>query len=150
MSNIDQIRTFLEPKKMAMAGVSRNRKKFGYSVFKELRAKGFEIFPINPRADEIDGVKCFASVGELPADVKHLHIITPKTQSEELVRQAHEKGIQDIWIQQSSETPEALEFAKNKNINLIHKRCIMMYADPVEGFHKVHRFLNKMFGLYPQ
>mgnify|MGYP006278794121 CR=1 FL=1 len=149
MGNLHQIKAFLEPKKLAMAGVSRNKKKFGYSVFNELRAKGFEIYPINPNADEIDGLKCYRSVAEIPADVEHLHIVTPKARSEELIRAAHEKGIRNIWIQQSSDTPEAVDFAKSNNINLIHKRCIMMYAEPVSGFHKAHLFLNKLFGLYP-
>jgi len=146
-SSID---SFLSSRKVAVAGVSRNPKKFGHLVFLKLKEKGFEVYPINPDADIIAGVPCFRSVGALPLNVHCLLIITPKKQTRNLVAEAIAKGIDNIWIQQMSETPEAIEVAGAHPVNLITKECILMHVDPVEGVHKVHRSIRRFFGLFPK
>ena len=150
MVTLNEIYKFLEPRKLAIAGASRNLKKFGGSVFKELRDNGFELYPINPNADEIQGVKCYKSVEELPADVNHLFIVTPKYETEIIARAAVKKGIQMIWIQQGTDTPEAVKTIEDAGIPLIYKKCIMMFASPVKSVHRFHRFLVKTFGGYPK
>lgn len=150
MTNLNDIHKFLEPEKMAIAGVSRNPKKFGGAIINELKNKGFELFPVNREAEEIQGVRCYQSVLDLPADVKHLVIITPKHETAGVVKQAVEKGFDMIWIQQKSDTPEAIQMVKNAGIPLIYNKCLMMFADPVKGIHGFHLFLAKTFGIYPK
>jgi uncharacterized protein len=150
MITLNEIQQFLEPKKMAMAGVSRNPKKFGGAIFTELKNKGFDLYPINPNVEEIHGVKCYKSVSELPGDVKHLFIVTPKKETAGIVAEAAAKGIERIWIQQSSDTPEAIEIAKAENIPVIYQKCMMMFADPVKSIHGFHRSIVKFFGGYPK
>lgn len=146
MGELKDINAFLSNKELAVAGVSRNKKKFGYSVFKELREKDYKVYPVNPNMDEIEGEKCYRSVKELPEKITHIHIVTPKKETVNTVHEAIDKGIKNIWIQQSSDTPEAIEIAKKHKINLISKRCILMYAQPVKGFHAFHRFIAGLFG----
>ena len=55
-----------------------------------------------------------------------------------------------IWIQQKSETPEAVKAVGDAGIPLIHNKCIFMFADPVTGPHGFHRFFVKLFGGYPK
>ncbi|HPE76390.1 MAG TPA: CoA-binding protein [Draconibacterium sp.] len=150
MVTLNEIQKFLEPRKMAIAGASRNMKKFGGVVFKELKEKGFELYPVNPNAAEIQGVKCCKSVEELPSDVENLLIITSSEETTSVARAAIEKGIKMIWIQQKSETPEAVKTITDAGITLIHNKCILMFASPVKGFHGFHRFLTKTFGAYPK
>ena len=149
MNNLKDIQSFLQADQIAVAGVSRNPKKFGREVFEELRKKGYNLIPLNPHTEEIAGVKCYKSVSDLPDGIQHLYITTPKEDTEKIVQEAVSKGIGNIWIQQMSDTPEAVQFAEKNNINLIHKKCIFMFAEPVSGVHKFHRFLMKIFGLYP-
>jgi predicted CoA-binding protein len=143
------INTFLSSKKVAIAGVSRDSKKFGHVVFKTLREKGFEVYPINPETDQIAGIPCFRSVSALPLSVHSLVIITPKKQTREVVAEAIKKGIDNIWIQQMSDTKEAIDLAKPHPINLITKECILMHVDPVTGIHRFHRAIRRMFGKQP-
>jgi predicted CoA-binding protein len=150
MTSLNEIQKFLEPHKMAVAGASRDPKKFGGSVFKELKEKGFELFPVNPNADEIQGVQCFKSVADLPDDVTHLYIVTPKSETQEVVDAALKKGIKMIWIQQKSETPEVIKTIEDAGIPLICKKCMFMFVDPVTGPHNIHRFFVKFFGGYPK
>ncbi len=144
------IQTFLETKKVAIAGVSRDSKKFGAVIFRELKEKGFDVYPINPNVDKIHGVTCYPSVSALPSDVGSLLIVTPKLQTLSLLREAVIKGFRNIWIQQMSETPETIAYAKSQNLNLIMKQCILMHTEPVKGFHKFHRAINRFIGLLPK
>jgi predicted CoA-binding protein len=135
---------FVESKTYAIAGVSRNRKKFGNYVFRKLQEKGYKILPVNPNATEINGFECYPEISALPPDITHLVVLTPKNQTYQIVEAAVNKGIKNIWVQQSSETKELMEYARDKSNNFIFKKCIMMYAEP-KGMHKFHRFLNDLF-----
>jgi predicted CoA-binding protein len=144
------ISDFLSSRKLAVAGVSRDPKKFGYEVFKSLREKGFEVFPVNPDADLIDGTPCFKDIASLPVNIHNLLIVTKKSVTEELVRQALTKGIDHIWIQQGSSTPQAIALTKAHKVNLVTGQCIFMHTEPVTGVHKFHRTIRKLFGLMPK
>ena len=145
-----KIDSFFEQKKFAIAGVSRNKKKFGGLIYKQMKEKGYDVIPINPNIEEINGDTCYKDVASIPDDYDKLFITTPSSKTEGIVNQAVEKGIKNIWIQQKSDTPKALEIARNSNINLIHGKCIFMFADPVSSIHKFHRGLTKVFGKYPK
>ena len=149
MTALQEINDFLAPKRMAIAGASRKPGKFGAVVFKELRQKGFELFPVHPVAEEIQGTACYKSVAELPDSVDLLYIVTPKSATFPVVQDAVNRGFRKIWIQQSSETAESLELALKHQIPVISGRCILMFADPVNSVHRVHRWFSKVFGSYP-
>ena len=149
MTKKESIDKFLAAKKIAVVGASANKKKFGYAIFNELRQKGYEICPVNPKLDEIEGVKCYKSVSELPNDFEKLFIVTPKTETDNIIRQAAEKGIKHIWVQQTSNTKETEKIASELNIDLIHKECLFMFADPT-SIHKFHRTIWKFFGALPK
>jgi uncharacterized protein len=144
------IRNFFDTKKIAVAGVSRNSKKFSTVVFNELKERGFDVYPINPNVDTIYGVPCFQSVSAIPEGVNSLLLVTPKNKTLDLLKEAVSKGFRNIWIQQMSETPEVIAYIKSENLNLITKQCILMHTEPVKGFHKFHRTMNKIFGLLPK
>jgi len=150
MNTLQEIQEFFKPNKLAIAGASRNPKKFGGTVMTELTKRGLELFPVHPEAKEINGVPCFKAISELPAGVDHLFITTQKSQTSGLVEQAVQHGIKKIWIQQHSETPDALEIAKKNNIPVISGRCIFMFAEPVSSVHGFHRWISKLFGSYPK
>ncbi len=147
---LNDIEKFLGSKRLALAGASRNPKKFGGTVLKELTEKGYDVYPVNPNATEILGLKCYPSVTDLPGDVRHLLIVTPKQETIAVAEEAVKKGMEMVWIQQMSDTPEAIETLNDAGIPLITKKCILMFAGPVEGPHKFHRFLVKLFGRYPK
>jgi hypothetical protein len=60
------IREFLSDKEFAIAGVSRNTKKFGRGVYDHLIKRGYKGYPINPNTDTIGDAKCFPDVTSIP------------------------------------------------------------------------------------
>lgn len=142
------VSVFLSAGKYAVAGVSRDPKKFGHVVFKTLLKKGMDVVPVNPAADTIDGVKCYNSVSDLPSDIKGVIFMTPKEETLSVAREAISKGIKNLWIQQGAESKATISELEKENVNLIHNECIMMFWKP-DGVHSFHRFLKKIFGRLP-
>jgi uncharacterized protein len=149
MTTLKQINDFLDSQPIAVVGVSRNPKKFGYAVFKELKEKGMKIIPVNPVADQIMGEKSYPNVTALPSDVNGIIIITKKDKSAAVVKEAKEKGIKNIWLQQMADSKEALDELKGSDINYITGECILMYYKP-HSIHKFHGSLKKFFGRFPK
>jgi uncharacterized protein len=148
-TSMADVNAFLNHKRMAVAGVSRDSKKFGNVIFKDLIKKGFEPIPINPNVDEIEGHKCYPNLSALPEKIEALVLVTSPAQSLLLVKEAAGQGISNIWIQQGAESPEVLDYCEEQKINCISGRCIMMFTEPVKSIHSVHRFFSKLFGFYP-
>ena len=149
MATLKQINEFLDSQPIALVGVSRNPKKFGYAAFKELKKKGMNIIPVNPEANEIMGEKSYPNVKELPSDVKGIIILTKKDKTASVVRDAKEKGIKHIWIQQMADSKEASKELEGSDINYITGECILMHYKP-HSIHKFHRAINKFFGKFPK
>jgi hypothetical protein len=149
MTTLKQINEFIDSQPIALVGVSRNPKKFGHAAFKELHEKGMNIVPVNPEADEIMGQKVFRNVSLLPPDVGGIIIMTKKDRTAAVIREAKEKGIKQIWIQQMADSKEAIEELKDSGINYITGECILMYYKP-HSFHKFHAGIKKFFGRFPK
>ena len=149
MTTLKQINEFIDSQPIAMVGVSRNSKKFGYAAFKELKEKGMNIIPVNPEADEIMGEKSYRNITSLPSDVKGIIVFTKKDKTASVIKEAKEKGIRQIWIQQMAESKEALDELKGSDINYINGECILMHYKP-HSVHKFHRGLKKFFGRFPK
>jgi uncharacterized protein len=148
MNKRESIDNILTSKNFAVAGVSRNKNKFGSVIFKELTEKGVNSYPVNPGLSTIMGSECYSDIKSLPEKVEALVIVTNPRETVKLVKDAYENGIKKIWIQQGAESPEAVQFCESKGINYVTKECLFMYMDPVKSIHKFHKGIWKLFGKY--
>lgn len=141
---------FFAQKNLAVYGVSRNPKKFGSLIFKELKEKGYNVFPVNPHTDEIQGVTCYKSLGSIPETVDGVILTVKPEVTRDAVKEAHEAGIKRIWMQHGSNSTEAVEYCQENGMTVISKECVFMFAEPVQSVHKFHRFFAKLFRKYPK
>lgn len=149
-SNLKEVKSFLYQKHVAIVGISRQKGKFGNSIFKELNKKDYQLYPIHPELDEFEGVKCYRNISSLPKEVMAVIICIRPEKVLPVIQEAHTKKIRHIWLQQGSESDEVTKFALENDLNLVQRRCVLMFAEPVESFHKFHRFFSKFFGSYPK
>jgi predicted CoA-binding protein len=149
MVKLKQIEEFLASEPIAMVGVSRNPRKFGFMAFKELKDKGMNIIPVNRYASEIHQSKVYPDIKSLPPETKGLIIMTRKNETAGVIKEAKSRGFKQIWIQQGCESYESLHELHGTEINLITKQCILMYYKP-HSIHKFHAALKKFFGRYPK
>ena len=140
---------FISKKNLAIVGVSRKSSKFGNLIYKELKKKGFNTFGVNPKLEDIDGDRCYKNLRELDGQIEGVvNVVSPK-QTLNVVKEANAIGIKNIWMQQGSESDEAIEYCKENNINEVHKECILMFAEPVKSIHSLHRWIWKIVGKLP-
>ncbi len=141
---------FLAGKTLAIAGASRFESSFSAQVAKHLTKLGYNLWYVNPAFDsnQIEN-QHVQTIDKLPKDVNHVLVLTNKSQTEWVVQQIIAKGIRNVWIQQQSDTPEALELAYQNSLNVIHHHCIFMFSQP-EGMHKFHHRIKKIFGKIPK
>jgi hypothetical protein len=140
------IEDFVAQKKLAVVGVSHTGKKFGNLAFRELKAKGYRVFPINPNAEKIEDERCYPTVASLPEPVGGVLIVVPPVETERVVREAAAAGIERIWMQQGSESGTAIRYCQENGMAVIHGECILMYAQPVLSVHRLHRWVWRLFG----
>ncbi len=148
MTTRKSIDTFLAQKHIAIAGVSRNQRKFGSVVFKTLHEKGFTLYPVNPNMESFEDKKCYATIADLPEEVTALAISTKPEATKKLIEDAHSKGIAHIWLLQGSADQALLESVQGDSV--ISKECILMHAQPVKGIHGFHRWMRSTFGKMPK
>ncbi len=135
---------------LAVAGVSRDPKKFGTAAYRELKSKGYRLLPINPNAQSIEGDPCYPSLKALPERVGGLIVITQPAVSEQLVREAAEVGIRNVWLQRGSESRAAVQFCQEHGMNVVVGECILMYQSNPGFLHGCHKFFKEAFGGRPQ
>jgi predicted CoA-binding protein len=135
----EAIQSFLRERRIAVVGVSR-RTGFGRTALAALRAKGYQVFPVNAEADAVHGERCWRSLADLPADVGAALVVVPPKRAVEVVAECARLRIRKVWLQQGAESPEALMLANREGLLLVHHACILMYADP-HGIHRVHHWL---------
>ena len=148
MNQKSRISQFLSADKIAVAGVSRNKNKFGSIVYRELLKKNINAVPVNPNMETAEGNPCFSDISVLPKDVDAVVCVVKPQETEEIVRQALAAGITKIWMQQGSESEDAVSFCLENNMSVVSNACIMMYAQPVTSIHKLHAGIAKLFGKY--
>jgi predicted CoA-binding protein len=141
---------FFSKKKLAVVGVSRQKYKFGNTVYYDLKKKGFRVFPVNAHMQTFDNERCFPDLKSLPEPIDGAVLVIPPAQTEQIVKDAAAANVPLIWMQQGSESKSAVQFCKEHNITTVTGECILMFAEPVAFFHKFHRWLNKLFGKLPK
>ena len=150
MTSRTTVDEFIHQRRLAVVGVSRSEKKFGTMAYNELKKKGYRVFPVNPNTENIAGEPCYASLRDLPEPVDGVLVIVPPAQAESVVRDAFAAGITRVWLQQQSESPEAILFCQQNGMSVVHGECIIMFAEPTAAFHKFHRGINQLFGKLPK
>jgi len=120
-------------KKIAVVGASKNPRKYGNIIVKDLKSKGFEVYPVNPKYDEIEGLKCYKSVKDLPKDVDVIVFVLPPQIGLQVAKEAIDAGFKRLWFQPGAESEEIKEFLSQKNVEYSFNRCIMVQTSEKRG-----------------
>ncbi|MFC1564882.1 CoA-binding protein [candidate division KSB1 bacterium] len=143
------VEDFLAQKTLAVVGVSRSGKKFGNTIFKDLKSKGFKIFGVNPNIDENEG-EIYKSLESIPDTVEGVIVVVPPAETEKVVKDAADAGIKHVWLQQGAESETAVKFCKDNDINVISGECVLMFAEPTGFPHRLHRGIWRILGKLPK
>jgi uncharacterized protein len=146
---------FLSNKRIAVTGVSRNPQGHGSNVvYQRLRERGYEVFPVNPNADQVEGDRCYPDLKSIPGGVSAVVIGTRPEMAETTMRECVELGIKHVWMHRSvdrgSVSAAATDYGRLHDIHVIPGGCPLMFEPVDDGAHKAMRFVLTMTGAVPR
>jgi uncharacterized protein len=116
----------LELKNWAVVGTTKDTSKFGYRVYKKLKSKGYNVYPVNPGLDEIRGEKCYHSITEIDDNIDVVSLIINPKIGIEVLDKINEKGIKNVWCQPGAESQELIDKAKEYGMKIIYNECVLV------------------------
>ncbi len=122
---------FLDEGPYAVVGASQDRSKYGNKVFRSYLQHDRKVYPVNPRAETIEGQMAYASLKDLPEVPRGISIITPPKVTEAVVAEAIEAGVRFVWMQPGAESDAAIAAATDAGLEVIADgSCLLV----VQGF----------------
>jgi uncharacterized protein len=151
----DAASTFLANKRIAVTGVSRKAAGHGSNaVYKRLRDRGYEVFAVNPNADEVEGDDCYHDLKSIDGGVDAVVIATRPEHAEATMRECADLGVTQVWMHRSvgqgSVSNAATAYGREHGITVIDGGCPLMFEPAADFGHKVMRFLFTTTGKVPK
>lgn len=146
---------FLSHKRIAVAGVSRTPAGHGANiVYKRLRDRGYEVFAVNPNADEVEGDPCYHDLRSIPGGVDAVVIGTAPEAAASVARECRELGITRVWMHRGpgsgSVSDEAVGYCREHGITAIAGGCPLMYSPTSDFGHVCIRWVMGLTGGLPK
>jgi predicted CoA-binding protein len=151
-----KVQDFLAQKRIAVAGVSRNKgdHPVGNLIYRRLKTTGHDVFAVNPHMQTFEGDRCYPDLQSIPGGVDGVVIITKPVTTERIVHDCHDAGVRRVWMHQSlgkgsSVSPDAVDYCRRHDISVIAGACPMMYGPGADIGHTCMRLILKLTGGLP-
>jgi hypothetical protein len=146
---------FLAKRRVAVTGVSRAPQNHGGNiVYQRLRQRGYEVFAVNPNANEVEGDRCFHDLKSIPGGVDAVVIATRPEIAEASLRECAELGIKHVWMHRAfgagSVSEAAAAWGRERGIQVIDGGCPLMFEPTADPGHKLMRWLLTLTGKVPR
>jgi len=113
------------PRTVAIVGASSDRHKFGNKALRAYRDEGYTVIPINPNEAEVEGLKTYASVLDVPGTIDLATVYVQPHIAMRLLDEFEQKGIPEVWINPGAETDEMIETARHRKTKVIFACSIL-------------------------
>ncbi|MCH2447538.1 MAG: CoA-binding protein [Candidatus Thermoplasmatota archaeon] len=115
--------------RIALVGASNDPTKFGNRIFRDLRRKGYIVWPVNPREPEIEGVAACADLESLSGTPDIVNFVVPPPVALAVAKQAVALGIRRLWFQPGSESEELkVWLTEQEGVSALTDACIMVQS----------------------
>jgi len=146
---------FLASKRVAVTGVSRQPKNHGSNVvYKRLRERGYEVFAVNPSAEQVEGDRCYHDLRSIPGGVDAVVIATRPETAEQTMRECADLGIKRVWMHRGpgsgSVSKTAADYGRQQGIAVIDGGCPCMFGPTADPGHKAMRLILTLSGNVPR
>ena len=151
----DAAAEFLSSKRIAVTGVSREPKNHGSNVvYQRLRDRGYEVFAVNPNAEEVEGDRCYPDLRSIPGGVDAVVIATKPERADAAMHECVDLGIKHVWMHRGpgagSVSPTAAAYGREHGITVIDGGCPCMFGPTADPGHKAMRVIFTLTGNVPR
>jgi uncharacterized protein len=152
-TTLAEIGEFLAQQRIAFVGLSRNPNELSRALFHDMEQRGYDVVPVNPATEELEGKKCFARLQDVTPPVDAALLMTSSKMTDQLVRDCAEAGIRRVWMfrggGQGAVSQQAVAFCKANGMRLVEGHCPFMFLPDEPWIHRAHGLLMKLTRQYP-
>ena len=116
-------------KTIAVIGASSKRHKFGNKALRAYVSQGYRVLAINPNEDEVEGIRTYASVLDVPGSIDMATVYVPGHIGVRVMEDIAKKGIPEVWLNPGADEPEVVERARTLGLNVVRACSIIGIGD---------------------
>ena len=110
---------------IAIIGASANPTKYGNKAVRAYLKQGYKVWPVNPKAEEIEGLPVYPTILDVPARPDLVSVYLPPTALLPLLKDIASRGCDELWLNPGSESAEVIEEARDIGLNVIQACSIV-------------------------
>lgn len=103
-------------KTVAVIGASNDRAKYGNKAVRGYLAEGYRVVPVNPHEVEIEGLRTYRSVLDIPHDVDMVSVYVPPGAGMAVMTEVAQRGIREVWLNPGADGPAVIQHARDLGI----------------------------------
>ena len=151
----DAATEFLAHRRVAVTGVSRTPGSHGSNVvYSRLKERGYDVFAVNPNAEQVEGDRCYPNLRSIPDGVEAVVIATRPERAQDTIRECEELGITQVWMHRSfgggSVSKEAAQYGRDHGMTVIDGGCPLMFEPASDPGHRMMRWAFTVNGHVPR
>ena len=112
-------------KTVVILGASADRAKFGNKAVRAFRQQGYTVYPVNPKATEIEGLPCHPNISDVPVRPHMVSVYLPPPVLLKMLPEIAAKGCDELWLNPGTETGAVLAEAERLGLNVV-QACSMV------------------------
>lgn len=117
----------LEKKIWAVVGANQDPEKYGNRIYRKLKRLGYEVYPVNPMYEVIEGDTCYKDLSSLPVVPEVVNMVVSPKRGRAFVDEAAKIGIKYIWLQPGTHDDELMEQVEKSGLQSV-KACVLVAA----------------------
>jgi uncharacterized protein len=110
---------------VAIIGASADSTKYGNKAVRAFKQRGYQVFPVNPKATEIEGLPVFPNISAVPVRPNLVSVYLPPPVVLTVLPEIAAKGCDELWLNPGTESPEVLSEAERLGLNVIQACSIV-------------------------
>ena len=116
---------------VAILGASADRSKFGNKAVRAFLARGYDVYPVNPKGGEVEGLTVHSSLADIPPEVKldRISVYLPPTIGLKTLPEIAARGCHELWLNPGSESDELVAEAEGLGLNVIQACSIVAIGE---------------------
>ena len=112
-------------KTIAIIGASTDRAKFGNKAVRAFVQQGYDVFPVNPKEETVEGLRAFKSIRDVPVRPQRISVYLPPTVLMKVLPDIAARGCDELWLNPGTESDDVIAEAERLGLNVIQACSIV-------------------------
>jgi|SRR5690606_1884997 len=118
---------------VAILGASSDRSKYGNKSVRAHLRKGYDVYPVNPKGGEIEGLKVYKSLAEIPVPLTRISVYLPPAVGLQMLDEIKAKGCEELYLNPGADDESVVERARELGLDPIVACSIVAIGEDPEG-----------------